>query len=502
VASRIGDLARHTGVYGIGTIVGGLSRVALVPIIARYVTAAEYGKASVVLIFITLFTIVSELGLSSSLIKFVNEAPDRQRRREVVSTVLAASFLLAVPLAVLCALLAGRLSQVFLGSAAYGSLVLIGIAGGLGNAILQVGLSFERALARSSRYVLYTLLKGVLALGLSVTLVVAFGKGAYGLLLGASIPPLLIGMVIYGRLISRFSIRFSRSVFRSVFAFGSPLVPMNLAIWVLTYSDIYLLRKLSSQTGALAEVGLYQYAHEICLVLVLPITSLNLAWPQFLFANHSRPGAGETFARVHLYFSYFLLTMAFLLSAFAAGIISLVGSAQYEGSSVVIPYLAGSLVFYGFSVIFSSGLYVVGRTRILAGVVTGCALLNVILNILLIPGMGKEGAAAATFATNIVMALSVLAFSQARYRIPFKLARTVIGVLLAAALIGALAGWGVSGPGEGLLLRVLASAGFSVLLFGLLGLKPRDLRAAAAVAASILRPGGRTGEEPGRVTDI
>ena len=81
MATRIGDLARHAGVYGIGTIVGGLSRAALVPIIARYVPAEEYGKASVVLIFITLFTIVSELGLSSSLIKFVNEAPDRDRRR-------------------------------------------------------------------------------------------------------------------------------------------------------------------------------------------------------------------------------------------------------------------------------------------------------------------------------------------------------------------------------------------------------------------------------------
>ncbi|MFC1799640.1 oligosaccharide flippase family protein [Candidatus Eisenbacteria bacterium] len=502
MASRIGDLARHTGVYGLGTIVGGLSRAALVPIIARYVPAEEYGKASMILIFITLFTIVSELGLSSSLIKFVNEAPDRARRREVVSTVLATTLLLAVPLAVLCALLAGRLSNLFLGSAAYGSLVLIGVAGGLGNAILQVGLSFERALARSARYVLYTLMKGVLALGLSVILVIAFRKGAYGLLLGAAVPPLLIGAVIYGRLVSRFAIRFSRSVFRNIFTFGSPLVPMNLAIWVLTYSDIYLLRKLSTPTGALTEVGLYQYAHEICLILVLPITSLNLAWPQFLFANHSKPGASETFARVHLYFSYFLLMMAFLLAAFAGGIIGLVGSAQYEGSSGVIPYLAGSLVFYGFSVIFSSGLYVAGRTRILAGVVTGCAVLNVILNILLIPRMGKEGAAAATFATNVVMALTVLAFSQTGYRIPFKLGRTLSGVLLGVAGVAALARWDASGPGQGMLLRVLVSAGFSVALFGLLGLKGRDLKAAITVAGSILRPGSHAGDRPDRVIDI
>jgi len=502
MTSRIGALARHTGVYGVGTIVGGISRAALVPIIARYVPTEEYGKASVILIFITLFTIVSELGLSSSLIKFVNEAEDREERRKTVSTVLITSLLVAIPLAVLCAMLSGRLSSLFLGTAAYGSLVLIGIAGGLGNAVLQVGLSFERALARSSRYVLYTLLKGALALGLSVILVVAFRKGAYGLLLGAAIPPLLIGSVVYGRLVRRFAARFSRSVFKNIFAFGSPLVPMNLAMWVLTYSDIYLLRKLTAPSGALSEVGLYQYAHEICLILVLPITSLNLAWPQFLFANHSRPGAEEIFARVHLYFSYFLLLMAFALAAFAAGIVGLVGSAQYEGSSAVIPYLAGSLVFYGFSVIFSSGLYVAGRTRILAMVVTGCAVLNVVLNILLIPRMGKEGAAAATLATNVVMAFVVLGFSQAHYRIPFRLARTLSGVLLAIAGVAALARWDTSGLGHGMLIRAFSVAGFAVVLFAVLGLRRGDLTAALAVVGSILRPGARRGDEPERIIDI
>jgi O-antigen/teichoic acid export membrane protein len=502
MTTSIGELARHAGVYGIGTIVGGIGRAALVPIIARYVPTEEYGKASVVLIFITLFAIVSELGLSSSLIKFVNEARDREERRRIVSTVLVTSLLLALPLAVACAVLSGRLSGLLLGSGAYGPLILIGIVGGLGNAVLQVGLSFERALARSSRYVLYTLIKGGLALALSVVLVVVFRGGAYGLLLGAAIPPLLIGLYIYGRLLGRFAAGFSRSVFGRVFGFGSPLVPMNLAMWVLTYSDIYLLRRLTEPAEALSEVGLYQYAHEICLILVLPITSLNLAWPQFLFANHSKPGAAGTFARVHLYFSYFLLLMAFLLAAFSNRIIGLVGSEHYLASSTVIPLLAGSLVFYGFSVIFSSGLYVSGRTRILAGVVTGCAGLNVVLNILLIPQMGKEGAAAATLITNVVMALAVLSFSQARYRIPFRLPRTLAGVVLAVAGTAGLARLNGSVWVYAPALRMLSAGIFAVALFAILGLTRGDVKAAFEVAGSILRPGSRPGQGSGRVIDI
>jgi O-antigen/teichoic acid export membrane protein len=483
---RIGELARHTGVYGIGTIVGGIGRAALIPVIARFVPTEEYGKASVMFIFITLFSIVAELGLSSSLIKFFNEARSEAERRRVVSTVVGASLILAVPIALACGFLAGSLSRALLGSTDYRALVFIGIGGGLGSALLQVGLAFERALAKSHRYVAYTLAKGGLALGLSLILVVAFRMGALGLVVGSALPPLLIGVLIYGRLIARSAVGLSRRVLESVFSFGSPLVPMNLAMWVLAYLDIYLLRRLLAPAVALSEVGLYQYAHEICLLLVLPIQALNLAWPQFLFSNHHKPEAPRTFAVIHGYFTFFLLEMAFLLAMFSDKLIGVVGSAEYLESSTVIPCLAGSLVFYGFSILFSSGLYVAGSTRTLAAVVAACALLNAGLNILLIPHLGKVGAATATLVTNAVMALVILAFSQRHYRIPFRLKRTLGGLGLAIATMAALTyGFGsIYAVPVGL--RVVVSVGMCLLLSAVLGIKPHDFRRALATLTSLL----------------
>lgn len=484
---RIGDLARHAGVYGVGTIVGGIGRAALIPVIARYVPTEEYGKASLVFIFITLFSIIAELGLSSSLIKFYNEARSENERGMVVSTIVAASLLLAVPIALVCTIFAGGLSRVLLGSVEYRPLILIGIGGGLGTAVLQVGLSFERALAKSHRYVAYTLVKGGLALALSIALVVAFRKGALGLLVGSALPPFLLGIVIYGRLLRRFAAGFSRKVFGSVFRFGTPLVPMNLAMWVLAYSDIYLLRRLLPSTAALSEVGLYQYAHEICLVLVLPIQSLNLAWPQFLFANHSKEGAPRIFAGIHRYFTFFLLGMAFLLAIFSDGVIRIIGSGRYLESSRVIPYLAGSLVFYGFSILFSSGLYVRGKTGILAALVAVCAALNVALNIALIPDLGKEGAAAATLMTNVVMASLILAVAQRHYRIPFYLGRTLAALGIAFGAVLALVYAFGSVYAAPLALRGGIALAVLLCLAAVFGMTPRDFRAAWGILVSIFK---------------
>jgi O-antigen/teichoic acid export membrane protein len=487
---RVRDLARHTGAYGLATVAGGITRVVLIPIIARYLGTDEYGRASVVLIFITLLTILLDLGQSSSLIKFVNESGDEAEKRRVISTVLGASLMVSLPAAVVLAVFSGRLSMLLLGSGEYGGLVLAGVAGGLGNALLQIGLSYERAFARSLSYVAYTVLKGALSLLLTITLIVVLRQGALGLLAGLALPPLAIGLVIYARRAARFSLAVSLTLVRKVMDFGLPLVPMNLAMWVLAYSDIYLIRRLLPQGTALSEVGLYQYAHEICLVLVLPVTSLNLAWPQFLFANHSKDGAPRVFARVHRYFSFFLIAVAFLLSAFSRRIVGFVGSPSYAGASSVIPLLAGSLVFYGLSIIYASGLYVAGATRLLAAVVMCCSALNVGLNLCLIPALGKEGAALATMATNAVMAFSMLRLSGKRYAIPFRLGPVLLSLVAGAALIAGLRLWAGSGGEWSLGLAVLASVVFAAAVMGFYRLGPGELRTGAAFLKSVLRRPG------------
>jgi len=493
---RIRDLARHTGAYGVATIAGGITRIALVPVVARYLSTEEYGRASVVLILITLLAIAFDLGLSSSLIKFVNEAREAEDRKRVVSTVLATSLLVALPAVAVLALVPDRLSNLLLGDASYGTLVLVGLAGGLGNGMLQIGLSYERAIARSFRYVIYTVLKGALSLALTVLLIVAFRKGAVGLVAGLGIPPLAIGAVIYSQRAAQFSLKLSRRVARQVLDFGLPLVPMNLAMWVLAYSDIYLIRRLLPAGVALSEVGLYQYAHEICLVLVLPVTSLNLAWPQFLFSNHAKEGAPDLFARVHGYFSFFLIAMAFIISAFSYHILAVVGSETYLGSYGVIPLLSGSLVFYGLSILYASGLYVAGRTRVLAGVVGCCAVLNVVLNLLLIPPLGKGGAALATLVTNLVMAMTLLVLAGRAYRIPFRVAPALGSVAAGAALLAGVRWYAGRAPGvAGFLYQLVASLIFLCMLMLLYRMTPGRIAGGISLLKSLVRPGAAGGRD-------
>ena len=490
MASQIGTLARHTGIYGLGTIVGGISRAVLAPIVARYMTTYDYGKASVVVTMVSLLAIVSELGLSSSLIKFVNEASREDERDKVVSTVLVGSLLVGAPIAILCAVFAAPLSEVFLGSADYRGLVLIGVLGGFGNALIQIGLSFERAFARSFKYFLYTLAKGGSALVLSIALVVVLRKGAAGLLLGAVLPPLAIGAIIYARLLGRVGVRASRAIFHRVLSFGGPLVPMNMAMWVLGAFDIFLLRRLAEGGTALAEVGLYQYAHEMSLVLTLPVMALSLAWPQFLFSKYMKPEGPALFARAQVYFSFFLIAVAFILSDFAEQFAGIVGGAAFKGSAQVMPLLAASLVFYGLSVLFASGLYVTGRTRTLAAIVAASALINIVLNIILIPRMGKQGAALTAALSNFVMMSVVLVSSQARFAIPYRLWPPAAGVLLGLAVIVTLrvasSGW--SAPVD-IAVRAAAAVGFLAALLRLFGLGRRDMGNALRIARSLGKSG-------------
>jgi O-antigen/teichoic acid export membrane protein len=145
------------------------------------------------------------------------------------------------------------------------------------------------------------------------------------------------------------------------------------------------------------------------------------------------------------------------------------------------------LVFYGLSIIFSSGLYVTGKTGHLASVVMASATLNVLLNLILIPRMGKEGAAIATMVTNAVMALTILSIARRSYHIPYRLSRTLAGIGIAVGGVALAGSWAGLGPAADLGLRVAATVAFTPALFATLGMKRGDVRAGIATLMSIIR---------------
>jgi O-antigen/teichoic acid export membrane protein len=104
---------------------------------------------------------------------------------------------------------------------------------------------------------------------------------------------------------------------------------------------------------------------------------------------------------------------------------------------VVVPIILLAYLFNGIYVNLWAGLYIEEKTKYFPYVTGAGALVNVAVNLLLIPILGIVGAALATLASYIVMAAGLFIVAQKFYKINYEYGKIfkILGIIFAAAII-------------------------------------------------------------------
>ena len=202
--------------------------------------------------------------------------------------------------------------------------------------------------------------------------------------------------------------------------FGLPLVPSALAL-----GDQLLDRFFLAQLADVAEVGLYSLGARIASAIVLLLTSPSaLAWPRS--RTRSRTTARRkphVRVRAHVPALHRLLDLARARACSRRGSCgcSRRTRASTQAADAVAPLAFAQALYAGY-IVLAIG---VGRARQTQfnWVVTGTgALVNVALNLLLIPPYGMMGAAAASIAAFAVMFVGMTWRAQRVFPVPVPVA--------------------------------------------------------------------------------
>ena len=101
----------------------------------------------------------------------------------------------------------------------------------------------------------------------------------------------------------------------------------------------------------------------------------------------------------------------------------------------MVPVILLAYLFNGIYVNLQAGMYIEEKTKYFPLVTGAGALVNVAVNLLLIPRLGIMGAALAVLASYMVMAAGLFFFAQRFYRIDYEYGKLlkILGTIFAAA---------------------------------------------------------------------
>ncbi len=473
LGAQMRRLGRHSAVYGLGGIVSRVLAVFLLPLYTRYLDTADLGAVGLIVALSAVLVTILRAGISSAFFRFYFDSPDFAQRRLVVRTAfwftmasatagLAAGVLLAEPLADLLGL-------------DDANLVRAGFVGVWAQMNYEQLTSLFRAEERSTEFVLASLANIAVTIGATILLVVVWEQGALGVIAGNFVGTLVVYLALLAVHREQLGLQFSRPLLREMNRFGVPLVPAALALIAVNFSDRFFLVHLAD----LDEVGLYEIGVRIASAMVLLLTAFRMAWPAFAYSIEDDAEAKRTYAFVLTYLVAVASWLALALGLLAPWLVRLLTQPEfYEGQRVVAPLAFGGMAYAAY-IVMAIGVGRAKRTQF-NWVITGvAALVNVVLNLILIPPYGMMGAAVATVAAYGVMFLAMTWYAQRVFPTPYQWRRVLTAAAAAVALL--LVGKAVGGLGAALGLTLAYPLALLALGFFLPEERKRLLRRAGAV---------------------
>src|SRR5215207_10490632 len=439
LGAQLARLVRHSLIYGLGGIVSRVLAVFLLPLYTRYLDTADLGAVGLVVALSAVLVTILRAGISSAFFRFYFDSTDPPQRRLVVRTSfwftmasatagLAAGFLLAQPIAELLGL-------------DEANLVRAGFVGVWAQMNYEQLTSLFRAEERSTAFVAASLANVAVTIAATILLVVVWEQGALGVIVGNFTGTIAIYLALLAVHREQLGLEFSRPLLREMNRFGIPLVPAALALIAVNFSDRFFLVHLAS----LDEVGLYEIGVRIASAMVLLLTAFRMAWPAFAYSIEDDAEAKRTYAYVLTYLVVVASWLALALGLLAPWLVRLLTQPEfYEGERVVAPLAFGGMAYAAY-IVMAIGVGRAMRTPFNWAITGFAAVVNVVLNLILIPAYGIMGAAVATVAAYVVMFLAMTWYAQRVFPVPYQWRRVLtgagaaIGLLLLGEAVGGLA---------------------------------------------------------------
>ena len=427
---NIKDTAKHTIIYSLGNVSTKLIGFILLPLYTSHITVAEYGVLGVLEITIMILTQTLVLGQPQAYIRFHN-VEDYDKKSTLFTLFV---FLLSLGLVVNLAgqYLSPLVASYFSRPAAFKIYFRLCSFIIPLQVINNLFLSALRAREKSVTFAIGNILRLGAVLGFNIYFVAVLKIGVRGILYSYLIGDAVLFVFLFPILISQMSPKFESRILKAALSFGIPLIFTSLAGMLLNMGDRYILKLLVDYH----EVGLYNLGYKVAGVLnMLFIQSFALSLLPMVYKMYGKPGDKRYYSKVLTYFMFVLIWAGLGLVLFGKDLITLLAlNPDYWDAYRVVPYIVLGYIFSGGNYVVSLGLYLKMKTNYVALNTVAAAILNIILNFILIPQFKMIGAAIATIISFMVLYFVTYFMADRYYKIPYEnlklLKMLVVAILL------------------------------------------------------------------------
>jgi O-antigen/teichoic acid export membrane protein len=428
---------KDTGLIALVNLSVMLNGLILLPVITKILGPASYGIWTQTLAILSLIGGISGSG-SLAFVRYFASETDKTKLSKGFFSVLVYLFILNTFITIGLAVFSGYISQIF------GNSILIVLLIALTLPLYTINsfmFMFFRTVRKIKIYSITFLFQNYFQILLMVILIF-LGLGIYGVILGLFLSYLITEIIMLIIIIRYVGLKKPEKTdfakIKTYLNFDIPYIPHNISSWVTNLSDRFI---ISGMLGITA-VGIYSASYSLGSLISSLIFPINVILIPALSELYDNNQFKEVKSLLEISLKYYLLMAipaAAGISILARPIMVILSTEEIAmASTYIVPIVAISMVIFGCQAIINQPNNLVKQTKIVGITSIIGAVLNVGLNIYLIPIWGIIAAAFTTLLSYIVITVLTLyvSFKHFKFDLNFKfIGKSVLSSMVMALTV-------------------------------------------------------------------
>ena len=383
--SKEKELVRNTAIITIGKICTQFLSFFLLPLYTSILTTSEYGTTDLLSTYQQLLLPIVFFQIEQALFRFLVDIRGSEKEQSrLISSAFAFVVLQSVILLAIFAVV-----FIFYPYEYLWNLYFYVLAVAFSSFMLQAA----RGLGKNTSYAVASIITALATILCNILMLVVFHLGVTGMLTSYVVGNICGGMFIMLtlRIYRRFDLKAcSKKQLFECFRYCIPLIPNNLAWWVMGASD----RTIVSMFMGVASNGLLSISHKFPTVYTTAFTIFNLSWTESAALHINDKDRDVFFARViNTVFNLFSCTAILIVAVMPLVFGIIVPNPAYRDALPIIPIYMLASIFNVIQGLYSVVYVGLKKTKEFAKTTIVGAVLNVIVCLALINWLGLYAAA-------------------------------------------------------------------------------------------------------------
>lgn len=392
-------------IYGFGGIISKLVPLVMVPIVTRLMPNSSYfGISDMSNTVVSFGSSLAVMGMYDAMYRMFFEKDDEDYQKEICSTTLIFTLMTSAVIFLIMLVMKDFIADKFFGDTKYTYLVYITAIATLVGATNNIICAPTRMQNKRKVFVVMNALSPLVSYGISIPLLLT-GHYIIALPVAGVISGFSCEVIFWILNKEWFNFKkFRKEYLKPLLWIAIPLLPNFLIYWIFSSSDKLMITNLIGT----AATGVYSVGGKLGNASQLIYTAFAGGWQFFAFSTMKEKDQVKSNSQIFEYLGIISFVCAMGIFIICKPLYELLFTGEYVVGYIISPYLFLAPLLQMLFQVACNQFLVIKKTWPNIFILSTGAIVNIVLNLVLIPKIGIEGAAVATLVGYVVSDIIVV----------------------------------------------------------------------------------------------